>query len=308
MGGIVALASGSVAAPALGQSEPADAGIPIVALGIAMLVSAVCLAILWKVDAIRPGSIKRAGHDSPEPRAAIPLALLAFGVFLLPAVFTAIALALLRVSFEGEPTLRDNGVISALTHGSGVALSIAVCWFAAKWKLLKSENLRPRVRDLWVGVLALVLAYPLMHLTSLAASAVYTLSGGQPDSPLQHGTLELLATGDRASVWWWAIVAGAVLGAPIVEEVVFRGLLQPAIRAMAGPWAAIMIAGALFTLLHVPRSPDSGGATWLAIPTLAVLAIALGIARERSGRLGVPIVMHIAFNALNVALALTLSK
>ncbi|MEL6797724.1 MAG: CPBP family intramembrane glutamic endopeptidase, partial [Planctomycetota bacterium] len=147
-----------------------------------------------------------------------------------------------------------------------------------------------------------------MHLTSLAASTVYTLSGGAPDSPLQHGTLELLAIGDRASVWWWAIVAGAVLGAPILEEVVFRGLLQPAIRAMAGPWAAILISGALFTVLHIPRGPDSGGATWLAIPTLAVLSLALGIARERSGRLGVPIVMHIAFNALNVGLALFLTS
>lgn len=304
MGGIVAAAAVSVAA----QSPEPEAGTPFVALGIATLVSAICLFILWKLDAIRPGSIRRAGHAEPEPRAAIPLAVMAFGVYLLPAVFTAIMLGVLGVTFSEDPTPRDNGIVSSLTYGSGIAISVAACWLAIRWKLLKSENLCPRVRDLWIGVAALALSYPLMHLTSLAANTVYTLTGGAPDSPLQHGTLELLATGDRASVWWWAIVAGAVLGAPILEEVVFRGFLQPAIRAMAGPWAAILISGALFTMLHIPRGPDSGGATWLAIPTLAVLAIALGIARERSGRLGVPIVMHIAFNALNVALALTLSK
>ncbi|MEO1716912.1 MAG: type II CAAX endopeptidase family protein [Planctomycetota bacterium] len=304
MGGIVAAAAGSVAA----QAPEPEAGTPFVALGIATLVSAICLAILWKLDTIRPGSIRRAGHAEPEPRAAIPLALMAFGVYLLPAVFTAIMLGVLGVSFSEAPTLKDNGIVAGLTYGSGVAISVAACWLAIRWKLLKSENLRPRVRDIWIGVAALALSYPLMHLTSLAASAVYTFTGGTPDSPLQHGTLELLATGDRASVWWWTIVAGAVLGAPILEEVVFRGLLQPAIRAMAGPWAAILISGALFTVLHIPRGPDSGGATWLAIPTLAVLSLALGVARERTCRLGVPIAMHIVFNALNVGLALALSK
>ncbi|MEL6499560.1 MAG: type II CAAX endopeptidase family protein [Planctomycetota bacterium] len=304
MGGIVAAAAGSVAA----QPPEPEAGTPFVALGIAMLVSAICLVILWKLDTIRPGSIACARHAGPEPRAAIPLALMAFGVYLLPAIFTAIMLGVLGVGFSDDPTLRDNGIIAGLTYGSGVVIAIVICWFAARWKLLGPENLRPRIRDLWIGVAALALSYPLMHLTSLAASTLYTITGGAPDSPLQHGTLELLATGDRASVWWLAIVAGAVLGAPILEEVVFRGLLQPAIRATAGPWAAILISGALFTMLHIPRGPDSGGATWLAIPTLTVLALALGIARERSGRLGVPIVMHIAFNALNVGLALFLTS
>ncbi len=304
MGGIVAAAAGPVAAQAADQ--PGD--LPLAGLALSGLVSAICLGILWKLDAIRPGSLRRAGHEGPEPRAAIPLAVLSFGVYLLPAVFTAIMLGLLGVEFASEPTLRDNGIVAGLTYGSGAAIAIAAGWLAARWKLLASENLAPRARDLWIGALALVLTYPLMHFTSLAASAVVALTGGETGSPLQHGTLELLATGDRASLWWWAIVAGAVLGAPIVEEVVFRGLLQPAIRAMAGPWAGILISGALFTMLHIPRGPESGGATWLAIPTLAVLSLALGIARERTGRLGVPIVMHIAFNALNVALALFVSR
>ncbi|MEL6798004.1 MAG: hypothetical protein AAFO89_14435, partial [Planctomycetota bacterium] len=144
MGGIVAAAAGSVAA----QSPEPEASTPLVALGIATLVSVICLAILWKLDTIRPGSIGRAGHAEPEPRAAIPLALMAFGVYLLPAVFTAIMLGVLGVTFTEHPTLKDNGIVAGLTYGSGVAISVAVCWLAIRWKLLKSENLRPRVRDL----------------------------------------------------------------------------------------------------------------------------------------------------------------
>lgn len=274
---------------------------------IAAVVAAACVVILWKLDTIRPGSLARR-ELSPlvsEPRAAIPLAMLAFTVFLLPTVLTAIGLGVLGIEFSDEETLRDNGTVAAMTYGFGVAVSAAVGWAALHWKLLKRESLLPRPRDLWIGVGALALSYPLMHFVSVAGHAVVTLTGGDTGSALQHGTLELIAQGDRASIWWWVIIFGAIIGAPIVEEMVFRGLLQPAVRSMLGPWAAVLITGAMFTLLHVPRSPESGGATWLAIPTLAVLSLALGIARERSGRLGVPVVMHIAFNALNVTLALT---
>jgi membrane protease YdiL (CAAX protease family) len=36
-----------------------------------------------------------------------------------------------------------------------------------------------------------------------------------------------------------------------------------------------------------------------------MLGLAMGIAFERTKRLGVPIIMHICFNGLNVALALS---
>lgn len=307
MGGIVAAATGSVAAQAAEPGSPA-AGVPVLPLAAAVLVAAVCLVVLWKLDTIRPGSLARRDQPAPEPQAAVPLALMAFGVYLLPAVLTAVLLGALAIELAAQPNLRDNGIVASLSYGTGVAVSVIACWLAIRWKLLRPASVLPRVRDLWVGVAAIALSYPVMHATSQLAYAAVTLSGGDAGAGLQHGTLKLLAEGDRASPWWWAVVAGAVLGAPIVEEVVFRGLLQPALRAVLGPWPAVLIAGALFTLLHVPRGPDSGGATWLAIPTLAVLALALGIARERTGRLGVPIAMHIAFNALNVALALFVSR
>ncbi len=41
-----------------------------------------------------------------------------------------------------------------------------------------------------------------------------------------------------------------------------------------------------------------------AVAPLFALSVALGASYERTGRLGVPIVMHGAFNALNLAIAL----
>ena len=54
-----------------------------------------------------------------------------------------------------------------------------------------------------------------------------------PSEALAHGTLRMLSehAGDR---WWWALVAGIVIAAPIVEETLHRGLIQTAlVRATA---------------------------------------------------------------------------
>lgn len=268
----------------------------------------ISLAVLWKIDAIRPGSLRRAGHEPPEPGAALPLSILALMVYLLPAVLALTILASLGVEMTGERSLRQFGMVSLATYGLGVVACVAAGWWAVRAGWLRAASTRPALRDLWIGPVAIALAWPLLWLAGVAAHAAASLAGHEPSGSLQHGTLDLLTAGDRASPWWWAVLAGAVLGAPIVEEVVFRGLLQPALRAVLGPWSAVLISAGLFTLLHVPHGAESSGATWLAIPTLAVLAITLGIARERTGRLGVPIAMHIAFNAANVALAFWLTS
>ncbi len=101
-------------------------------------------------------------------------------------------------------------------------------------------------------------------------------------------------------------VAAAVLVAPVVEEVLYRGILQTALRrVLGGPWPGILAAGALFTLAHLSFAADPVRPVALEdLAPLFALAVVLGYNYERTGRLLPSIITHFVFNAVNVVGAL----
>lgn len=96
----------------------------------------------------------------------------------------------------------------------------------------------------------------------------------------------------------WAVLFVLVgIGAPVVEEIFYRGLLQPVLIQRLGPAPGIAVAALLFGAAH--QQP-------LQFPALAVFGAILGWLAWRSGRLGPSIVAHVTFNLLTlVQLALT---
>lgn len=85
-----------------------------------------------------------------------------------------------------------------------------------------------------------------------------------------------------------------VVVAPIVEELVFRGFVYPAIRKKIGAWPSIAFTGALFGLIHLDF--------YLFLP-LAVIGFALGWLYEKTDSIGPPILLH-AINNLVAVVAL----
>jgi len=82
-----------------------------------------------------------------------------------------------------------------------------------------------------------------------------------------------------------------VLGAPLVEELFFRGLLQRSAARRLGPRAAIALSAVTFGLAHFQPVQLLG---------LVAFGVVLGVLAQRSGRLGPSIVAHMAFNATTV--------
>lgn len=96
---------------------------------------------------------------------------------------------------------------------------------------------------------------------------------------------------------WVVLVALAGLGAPFIEELFYRGLLQPALIRRWGPAGGIVVTAVVFGIAH--QQP-------LQFPALAAFGVVLGWLAWRYGRLGPSIVAHIVFNLLTLAqLALT---
>lgn len=87
--------------------------------------------------------------------------------------------------------------------------------------------------------------------------------------------------------------AAVVLIAPLVEELLFRGLLQNALMRHMQPIAAIIIAAIIFAAVHLQI---------YATPALMVVGAAFGLLYYRTGSLRTTIALHMANNALGLLL------
>ena len=97
---------------------------------------------------------------------------------------------------------------------------------------------------------------------------------------------------------WIVVVLVTVVGAPLVEEIFFRGLVQGAFTRRVGATPAIFITAIIFSMSHVT---GEGVAAPLALFPMALL---LGYLRCRTGRLATGMVAHATFNALVLLLFL----
>jgi membrane protease YdiL (CAAX protease family) len=86
------------------------------------------------------------------------------------------------------------------------------------------------------------------------------------------------------------------VGAPIVEEIFYRGLVQGSLVRRLGPVWGIGIASAIFGLVHFQL---------LQLPALALAGVLFGVLAYRSGRLGPAIVAHVVFNMTAVVVLLS---
>lgn len=91
------------------------------------------------------------------------------------------------------------------------------------------------------------------------------------------------------------LVVLLAVGAPLVEELFFRGLLQRALVRRLGPGFGVAISALVFGLTHFDP---------LGLLGLAAFGVVLGALVEWTGRLGPAVVAHVFFNTTAVAVYL----
>lgn len=98
---------------------------------------------------------------------------------------------------------------------------------------------------------------------------------------------------DSASgAWVIVLVAVVVVGAPLIEELVYRGLVQQGLANSLGATRAWCVAAVLFAAIHFAP---------VEFPGLLAFALVLGWCYRRTSRLGLSVVTHMAFNAAGLA-------
>ncbi len=289
-------ASGGIDHPALTLDQhPAPAvppGLQVTAWAAAALAPVVLALVIWR----RWYRLR-----------AVPLRPLAFTPLMGGALFIAmILLGIVGSHFaqvawgidfpaEGKPfPLADQAKLSLGAYG-GQAVAVALfAWARQRAAGLERPNLRTAVL---IGAGGLLLVYPMLEAAAIGAEAVARYLWGETAPLLAHDTLASLVGSER-DIWFVITLALVIVAAPIVEEVMYRGILQETLRLLGlSRWLAILASSALFAAMHLTIVEP------YAIVPLFVLSVGLGWAYEKSGRLTAPVTMHLLFNGANLTLA-----
>lgn len=164
-------------------------------------------------------------------------------------------------------------------------LSLGLGTVVAAWGL----GDRPLGRSLalsWPADRRIVVRFVAVLLLVLAVEAGVAASGllGSLDE------IRALSSSERS----WLGFLNAVVLAPIVEEVLFRGLLFTRLRRRFGVWPVLAAVTLAFGLLHIENG-------LLHVVSVLPAGAFLGYAREISGGTGLPILLHGCMNLAIVA-------
>jgi membrane protease YdiL (CAAX protease family) len=242
--------------------------------------------------------------DGPSRRTDLSLMDVGAGLLLLNvlAVMAAVSWKPVSIALDltGEGAWAKAGVAIFGQVTVQLPLVCFVMWRAGFSRAgLRELGALPRdVRsDVLTGVVGLLLALPLVMGVSFWTAIIGEAFGSIPPR-FGHDLLKVMVGSESAAARWILIVSAVVL-APLLEEFVFRGLVQSGLSSvMKNRWAVVVISSLFFAGIHT--------VAWQALPGLFVLGVVLGWVYEKRGSLWPSVLIHAGFNAANVAMALAL--
>lgn len=252
-------------------------------------------AVLW-FDGVRfNGQRARRVPVPPPPRGTLPRSVALWAV-VLTAVPLVVGRTVVYVCSQWHwPIAAYVALAGVIAYSPGLAL----WWHTARRHVqghpCDAVGFRFRLVDLGWGPLTWLVAV-IAELAMAAIVAVLHIplvSNTDSFGDIQHRRGYVIA-----------LLLLAVVVAPVVEEIVFRGLLLRGLMSSMRPWAAIAVQAVLFGAAHA--APERGwGNVGLALVLAAVGAV-FGVVAVRTRRLAPSMIAHAMVNA--IALALVLSR
>lgn len=217
---------------------------------------------------------------------------------------TAVALKVVPARYDlASLSPQQKTLLTLMMQGGSVLLVVGVLGFLPSINRSKRRaiGLWPRdlLREICLAIEALVTVVPLaLGINLLMAFILLWLGKAIPQTG--HTMLEVLSKSPSWEVTA-ALVISAIVVAPVIEEMVYRGIVQTSIsNALCTDhrFQAILLTSILFALIH------GGAVPWPFLPGLLVVGMVLGYVYERSGSLLPCILVHSAFNAFNIVVHL----
>ncbi len=182
-------------------------------------------------------------------------------------------------------------MVAGTLTGQGAAL--VLIHFFARWHRMSWRELLGLDRPGWrravgwgllTGVFVVPSALLLNNLSVEVLQRVFHIA--QPERQMPVVVLEQ-TTGAFERVW---IGFAAIVLAPVVEEILFRGILYPVLKQWGRPLFALALSSLLFAASHV---------NLMTFVPLVFLAVVLTWLYEKTDTLAAPITTHAFFNAVN---------
>lgn len=90
----------------------------------------------------------------------------------------------------------------------------------------------------------------------------------------------------------------ATFTAPLVEEVIYRGVLYSAFQRKFGIGLAVLLVTVLFTAVHIPQYSNENIPNYASVITLLLLSLTLTLIRVRTANLLPCVVLHTVINGI----------
>lgn len=160
------------------------------------------------------------------------------------------------------------------------------------------------LKDLFIGASSWLIAYPwvfaLSHLLDYITRQFYQ------GAPIEQVAVQQLRNLTPYPILFSLTAFAVMIVIPVIEELLFRGLLQTWLRGRVGPFAAVIFTSMAFAAVHFS---DAQGIFNLSIvPALFVLGLFLGYLRERQGSILAPIGLHSIVNIISFIIILLQEK
>jgi membrane protease YdiL (CAAX protease family) len=232
-------------------------------------------------------------NNMPPYLPLIPLLLWFGGVAIVVAL-----VQMLTPGLHGWQKIFEDHIVMSI----GAVVTIAVMMILAHFHFARrlkgfGLNIKTIVKDFFMAILNLLAAWPLILAAVTITIFFAKLFSGAEYQMQPHQQLEMITEYHQLPLRIM-IVFVAVVIAPLLEEMLFRGFVQTAIRSVINiksAWPAIVVSSAFFAMMH------ANPAHW---PALFVLGVCLGYSYEKGGSLFRPIFIHLFFNAFSVTTVL----
>lgn len=260
------------------------------------------LGVLVALALLFAGCLRGAVFDRVPPRrVGLTLHDVLSGTLIMMMGMMAMVQIQLWIAADGD-TLQDPVSAAGWSLGNQALTQLPVVLFVlyrttGGWRRFGLWSDRP-LRHLVAASLALLAAVPIVF--GLIQTMIWLGDLFQLEPPAAgHALIPVLQ--EKSTTWAVVgLLSSVVLVAPLLEEIIFRGLVQTALESLnpgRRRWGIIVIAAAWFALIHA-------GSPWQVMPSLFVLGMMMGWLYERYGSLFPAVLLHAGFNATNAAIAM----
>lgn len=245
-------------------------------------------------DVLRGAPAREASPDNP------PWGVLSgFGLWLASIILMVVCLLVFLIPYLIQQGVRPANMERMITDPTAVFLQIVsvipahLLTLGVAWLIVTGAGKRPFFRGLgweWGAGLNLWRSVALAFgLLALGYFVIYLT--GNPETPMEKA----LKT-SRAAAITTAFLA--TFTAPLVEEVVYRGVLFSGLRKYLGAaWSGLFVV-LVFAAVHVPQYWPSVGTIFV----ILLLSAVLTVIRARTGQLLPCFVVHLVFNGVQSVL------